>query len=307
MENTGETIVSRHIKVYEQPGTFPDPDIADNHEKHLPLAQSNEAIEKELPDANQNLEPKLKDPPTTHPIRQSKRGRIPKKHFPIESNVAVDASHSTISIAFHAQTFLYYEPKTFKEAMASDEGEFWRKATDEEMQSHRKNNTWTIVPLPPNKTCISSGWNFKIKTGKDGPPTRRKARFFAKGYSQVKGIDFQESFATVVRYDSLRVVIAIAAASDLELFQLDVKTAFLNGEVDEEICIAQPEGYIEVGRERRVQTKQIDLQDTTGISHLELEIAYSSDSIRTTTVYSRPMHLLAHRQTRNVERRHLAR
>ena len=88
---------------------------------------------------------------------------------------------------------------------------------------------------------------FKLKTAKLGLPCRRKARFFAKGYRQVKGVDYQESFAPVVRYDSLRVIIAIAAARDLELIQLDVTTAFiafLNGLIDEVVFIAQPEGYI---------------------------------------------------------------
>ena len=108
------------------------------------------------------------------------------------------------------------------------------------------------MPLPPGRICISSGWNFKIKTGKDGLPKRRNARFFAKGYRQVKGIDYQESFAPVVRYDSLRVLIAIAAKHDLELFQLEVKTAFHYGEVDEEIYISQPEGYVTAGREHEV-------------------------------------------------------
>lgn len=161
-------------------------------------------------------------------------------------------SNDNVSMALQAQIFVYYEPKCFKEAMDSAEGHLWKVATDEEIKSHYKNNTWTVVPLPPGRTCIPSGWNFKIKTGKDGQPKRRKARFFAKGYRQIKGIDFQESFAPAVRYDSLRVVLAIAASRNLNLFQLDVKTAFLNGEVDEEIYIAQPQGYTIPGREDEV-------------------------------------------------------
>ena len=168
-----------------------------------------------------------------------------------DSNIESDVS-SMVSLALHAQTFIYYEPKCFQEAMESPESDLWKRATDEEIQSHYKNNTWTVVPLPPGRVCIPSGWNFKIKTDKDGQPKRRKARFFAKGYRQIKGIDFQESFAPVVRYDSLRVVIATAASQNLELIQLDVKTAFLNGEIDEEIYISQPQGYIIQGREEEV-------------------------------------------------------
>ena len=114
------------------------------------------------------------------------------------------------------------------------DGQLWKAAADEEIASHHTNNTWTVTPLPPGKDCIPSGWNFKFKTNKHGAPYRRKARFFAKGYRQVQGIDYQESFAPVVRYDSLRTIIAIAAERDLELIQLDVKSAFLNRIIDEE-------------------------------------------------------------------------
>jgi hypothetical protein len=105
--------------------------------------------------------------------------------------------------------------------------------------------------MPPGRVCILIGWNVKIKTGKDGLPKRRKARFFEKGYRQTKGIDYQENFAPVVRYDSLRVLIAIAASRNLELAQLDVKTAFLNGKVEEEIFFSQPERYIVAGCDKK--------------------------------------------------------
>jgi hypothetical protein len=115
------------------------------------------------------------------------------------------------------------------------------------MAAHIKNQTWTLVPLHPGRTCIPSGWVFKLKTDKLGLPCRRKARFFVKGYRQVKGVDYQGSFASVVRYDSLCVIFTIAAARDLELIQLDV--TFLNGLIDEEVFIAQPEDYVVPGHE----------------------------------------------------------
>lgn len=149
-------------------------------------------------------------------------------------------------------SYIYYEPKNFKEAMQSNECDLWKEATDKEIFAHRKNNTWTLVPLPPGHECIPSGWNFKIKTDKNGQSKRRKARFFSQGYKQVKGIDYQESFAPIVRYDSLPVVVVIAASKDLEFFQLDVKTAFLHSEIDEEIYTSQPEGYIAIKHEYNV-------------------------------------------------------
>ena len=96
------------------------------------------------------------------------------------------------------------------------------------------------------------GFKNQNKQIRDTIQKGRKARFFAKGYRQVKGIDYQELFAPVVRYDSLRVIISIAAERDLELIQLDVKTAFLNGVIDEEIYITQPESYIQTGYENVV-------------------------------------------------------
>ena len=128
----------------------------------------------------------------------------------------------------------------------------WKNVADDEINSHAKNNTWTLTPLPPNRVCIPSGWDFKVKTDRFGHLLRRKARFFAKGYRQEKGVDYLESFAPVVRYDSLRLILAIAAVRDLEIVLLDATTAFLNGEVEDEIYIAQPEGYVVVGRETDV-------------------------------------------------------
>jgi hypothetical protein len=129
--------------------------------------------------------------------------------------------------------------------MSGAKGDLWHPAADYEMAAHIKKKT--LVPLPPGRTCIPSGWVFKLKTDKLGLPCRRKARFFVKGYRQVKGVDYQESFASVVRYDSLRVIFAIAAVRDLELIQLDV--TFPNGLIDEEVFIAQPEDYVVPGHE----------------------------------------------------------
>lgn len=250
IEDTGRTIISRHIKVYEQPN---EPTIADSDDMKI---DSDSAADEEQSDPeNVETDNTLRTRKVTFgpmPTRQSMRGRIPKKLHPMETYAGLSKTSDITSLAFHAHTLIFYEPKSFKEAMASEESELWKLAADDEIRSHHKNNTWTIVPLPEGRTCIPSGWNFKIKTGKDGLPKRRKARFFAKGYKQIKGIDFEESFAPVVRYDSLRVMFAIAAAHDLELFQLDVKTTFLNGEVDEELYIAQPEGYVVAGREKEV-------------------------------------------------------
>ena len=103
------------------------------------------------------------------------------------------------------------------------------------------------MPLPVGRRAIGCKWVFKIKRRADGSIDRYKARLVAKGYSQLYGIDFTETFAPVVRFSSLRAILAIAAAADYEIHQMDVKTAFLNGDLDEDIYMEQPEGHRAVG------------------------------------------------------------
>ena len=97
---------------------------------------------------------------------------------------------------------------------------------EEELQSLLANNTWTLVPLPPGRRAVKSKWVYKAKLDSEGNLKRHKARLVAKGFSQKKGVDYTETYAPVVRHESLRTVLAIAAVEDLEIMQVDVKTAF---------------------------------------------------------------------------------
>ena len=108
-----------------------------------------------------------------------------------------------------------------------------------------KNNTWTLEKLPRNQKTIACKWVYTKKLDSDGNVQRYKARLVAKGYTQREGIDFSKTFAPVVRYESIRMLLAIAATDDLELAQFDVKTAFLHGEIKETIFMEQPQGFIE--------------------------------------------------------------
>ena len=135
------------------------------------------------------------------------------------------------------------EPKTYEEAVTGNEREQWIKAMDDEMQALHENNTWVLTELPPHKSTIGGKWVYKKKLNKDGHVERYKARYVAKGYSQVEGVDYNETFAPVVKYKSLRVLLALAAIYDLELVQMDVQTAFLNAPIKEEVYMKQPKGY----------------------------------------------------------------
>lgn len=136
----------------------------------------------------------------------------------------------------------YDEPKTFQQAVNSDDADKWFEAINNELNAHQKNGTWTIVPKPAGVNEISSKWIFKVKYGTDGKIDRFKARLVARGFSQVAGVDFGEIFAPVVRMDSVRLLFSICAQLNLEFAQFDVATAFLNGELDEELYLSPPEG-----------------------------------------------------------------
>ncbi|PHT40240.1 Retrovirus-related Pol polyprotein from transposon TNT 1-94 [Capsicum baccatum] len=145
------------------------------------------------------------------------------------------------------------EPKNYSEAISGDDSAKWTAAMQEEVESLLKNETWDLVMLPEGKRVISCKWIFKRKEGIPGVENARyKARFVVRGFDQQEGIDFNEVFSPVVRHSSIRVLLALVALYDLELEQLDVKTAFLHGNLEEEIYIQQPEGFVVPGKENHV-------------------------------------------------------
>jgi hypothetical protein len=136
------------------------------------------------------------------------------------------------------------EPETYEEAIISPQSVEWKLAMEEEMNSLIKNETWSLVELPLGRAPIRNRWVYKIKrSGQNN--VKFKARLVAKGFSQRPGIDYGETYSPVVKHDSLRTILSLAAAQDLELLQLDVKTAFLNGDIDEELYMDQPTGFKE--------------------------------------------------------------
>jgi transposase InsO family protein len=153
---------------------------------------------------------------------------------------------------FAKKAMVIEEPSTFEEAMESEDAEQWVKAAKEEYDSIIKNKTWSLVDLPPGRKAIGCKWVFKVKYDSKGNVERYKCRLVAKGYSQVEGIDFNETFAPVAKFNSIRLLLALAAQYDLEIHQMDVKTAFLNGELEEEIYMEQPNGFVIKGKENKV-------------------------------------------------------
>ena len=118
-----------------------------------------------------------------------------------------------------------------------------------EMDSLHKNSTWELVHLPVGKRSLPCKWIYKLKVTDSASKPRYKARLVAKGFRQQEGIDFEEIFSPVVKMTTLRCVLALAAQFDMELVQMDVKTVFLHGDLQEEIYMQQPEGFEEKGKE----------------------------------------------------------
>ena len=111
------------------------------------------------------------------------------------------------------------------------------------MDQLEKNDSWELVPIPKNKNVIGTKWVFKNKLNEYGQVTRIKERLVCKGYAQIEGIDFEETFAPVARMEAIRLFLAHACSKNVKVYQMDVKSYFLNGELEEEVYIEQPEGF----------------------------------------------------------------
>ncbi|GKA93173.1 retrovirus-related pol polyprotein from transposon TNT 1-94 [Tanacetum coccineum] len=144
------------------------------------------------------------------------------------------------------------EPTSYREAVTSSEGQQWREAIKSEIESILQNHTWELVDLPPGCKALGYKWIFKKKMKADGTVDKYKARLVIQGFRQREGLDYFDTYSPVTRITSIRMIIAIAALRNLEIHQMDVKTAFLNGDLEEEIYMNQPEGFIAPGQEGKV-------------------------------------------------------
>ena len=141
-------------------------------------------------------------------------------------------------------------PTTIKEVFFSPNADLWKEAIRNEMDSIMSNGTWEIVERPYGRKPIGSKWVFKKKLSPDGTIERYKARLVAKGYTQREGEDFFDTYSHVACLT--RVLLSLAASHGLLIHQIDVKTTFLNGELEEEIYMDQPDGFVTSGQEGKV-------------------------------------------------------
>ena len=178
---------------------------------------------------------------------------LPPAPIPANSTTPVAPTESvTAPSAQSAQSFVnmihtaetYREPATYKQATMSPQAAYWKAAMEKEYDSLMENRTWILVPPPPGRNIIQCKWVYRIKYTSDGAIDKYKARLVAKGYSQVHGIDYEETFSPVIKHDSVRVLFAIAAILKMHMRQFDIGTACLNSDLTTRIYMQQPEGFI---------------------------------------------------------------
>lgn len=141
------------------------------------------------------------------------------------------------------------DPETFEEAAKCSK---WREAMKKEIKAIEDNETWELTSLPTGAKRIGVKWVFKTKLNEKGEVDKFKARLVAKGYSQKQGVDFNEVFAPVARWDTIRIILSLAAQKGWSVFQLDVKSAFLHGELVEDVYVDQPKGFEKKGEQDKV-------------------------------------------------------
>ena len=178
--------------------------------------------------------------------RRSGRAPVPNPRYFDADNVAQRGRQLGYAELL-AAALVARDPVTYEEAMRSSAAAEWGEACQYEMAALAKNGTWDLVDLPAGRKAVKSKWVFKLK-----PDGRYRARLVAKGFTQVPGIDFDETFSPIARFESLRLLLALAALEDWHIHQMDVKSAFLNGELEEEIFMEQPKGFIVAGQETLV-------------------------------------------------------
>uniref|UniRef100_A0A2N9F9Q0 Integrase catalytic domain-containing protein n=1 Tax=Fagus sylvatica TaxID=28930 RepID=A0A2N9F9Q0_FAGSY len=208
-----------------------------------PSAESVNPISDESPPAD----PSSDESPTADPTFDESPLSAPAAN-PVNTTAPEPRrSHRVSTLPSHLRDFhcfsafaTLHEPHTFREASSDP---LWQQAMKEELDALLKTGTWDLVDLPAGKSAIGCKWVYKIKTRSDGTVDRYKARLVAKGFTQEYGIDYEETFAPVARLSSVRTLIAVSASRHWPLFQMDVKNAFLNGELTEEVYMQLPPGF----------------------------------------------------------------
>jgi hypothetical protein len=213
------------------------PPVVTTEENEEPVQQ--EPIENVATNEGEQSQPPTVDVPNIEAPRRSQRERRPA----ISSDI-YELNNITEEYQMEG------DPTSFEQAMRSDHSSKWFEAMEDEMRSMSANDVWDLEEIPKGAKTVGCKWVYKIKYDSQGNIERFKARLVAKGFTQREGIDYTETFSPVSCKDSLRIIMALVAHYDLELHQMDVKTAFLNGDLEKNVYMAQPKGFVVEGKEK---------------------------------------------------------
>ncbi|GJZ11457.1 zinc finger, CCHC-type containing protein [Tanacetum coccineum] len=185
--------------------------------------------------------------------RRGKRAKKAKSYGSDFQLYLVEGSRDQVGSQYSYCYSIEEDPRTYNEAMQSRDAAFWKEAIDDEIGSIMENNTWVLSDLPPGCKPLGCKWIFKRKMKVDGTIDKFKARLVIQGFRQKEGIDYFDTYAPVARITTIRLLLALASIYNLVIHQMDVKTAFLNGDLDEEVYMKQPEGFVMPGNEHKVR------------------------------------------------------
>jgi hypothetical protein len=213
----------------------PDPSSSTTWGPHEPPPQPTSAAPKEASTAIEGEATSLREAP-----RHIQRRHPPQTMIDDISQRVTRSRSYEISHFAHSAFVANFEPQIVGHALSDPD---WVNAMHEELQNFERNEVWVLVPPPPECHPIGTNWVFKNKQSEDGVVMRNKARLVAQGFCQKEGVDFEETFAPMDRIEAIRMLLAYAVSKGFKLYQMDVKSAFMNGYIEEEVYVRQPSGF----------------------------------------------------------------
>lgn len=235
--DTGKIVVSRDV-VFDENHFM---DLAERQDSAADLLES-DTDDDSPPDNEEGNSPE--STPRPGPKTGSKpQPTASEMRYPRRDRKAPGEWYKSASVT--AYSTIIKEPTTLTEALNSEQADYWREAMDDEIKSIKENNTWTLEEPPAGYKPIPTKFIYKVKYTPSGTIERFKARLVCQGFRQKEGIDYDEIYAPVSKYSTLRALLAKVCIDNMELHHLDIKTAFLNGEIDTLVYVTQPPGYEE--------------------------------------------------------------
>ncbi|KAJ9545264.1 hypothetical protein OSB04_024971 [Centaurea solstitialis] len=223
----------------------PEPPIIDPTPQNLPDDFSQTTVSEPTP-TNLLPDPSVNEASTSGQVYQPPALRWTKDH-PIDQvlgnpSSGIKTRRQSGNVCLYVNFISENEPKEIDDALRDPA---WVSAMQEELAEFIRNNVWLLVPRPRKRTIIGSKWIFRNKLDEIGTIIRNKARLVAQGYRQEEGNDYDETFAPVARLEAIRLFLAFAAHMNFKVYQMDIKNAFLNGKLNEEVYVAQPPGFVD--------------------------------------------------------------